>query len=60
LEAGERFKLQRLCLLTNPKSPLPIVRDLKAKKGESQEEIEELEKAVKELLGLKQDLASEV
>lgn len=37
-----------------------IVRDLKAKKGESQEEIEELERAVKELLSLKDDLAAEV
>jgi predicted RNase H-like nuclease (RuvC/YqgF family) len=37
-----------------------IVRDLKAKKGESQDEIEELEKAVKELLSLKDDLAAEV
>jgi predicted RNase H-like nuclease (RuvC/YqgF family) len=37
-----------------------IVRDLKAKKGESQEEIEELERAVKELLSFKDDLAAEV
>jgi len=36
------------------------VRDLKAKKGESQEEIEELERAVKELLSFKDDLAAEV
>jgi predicted transcriptional regulator len=37
-----------------------VVRDLKAKKGESQDEIEELEKAVKELLSFKDDLATEV
>ena len=37
-----------------------VVRELKAKKGESQEEIEELEKAVKELLSLKDNLAVEV
>lgn len=37
-----------------------VVRDLKAKKGEGQEEIEELEKAVKGLLSLKDDLAAEV
>ena len=37
-----------------------IVRDLKAKKGESQEEIEELNKSVKELLSLKDNLVAEV
>ena len=37
-----------------------IVRDLKAKKGESQDEIEELEKAVKVLLSLKDVLTEEV
>jgi methionyl-tRNA synthetase len=37
-----------------------LVRDLKAKKGEGPDEIEELEKAVKDLLSLKDDLAAEV
>lgn len=37
-----------------------IVRDLKAKKGESQDEISELEKALQVLLSLKNDLAAEV
>lgn len=37
-----------------------VVRDLKAKKGESQEEVDELEKAVKALLSLKDGLAAEV
>jgi uncharacterized protein YlxW (UPF0749 family) len=36
-----------------------LVRDLKAKKGERQDEVEELEKTVKDLLSLKDDLAAD-